>query len=139
MKYFFAFLLTFNSHLFAANEVWEYQIEGEGWRSVVVATRTVNDMGEDFVVLEPKDGGWNYKDLFEKPDRHLSRYLIGKFTLQSVLDKNIIITDHNMFLRIDWKSDAGGVWVSWDLRSLPTENGHADFIAMRDALKRLSY
>lgn len=129
-------MLTLNIQIFAGDEIWKYRIENERFADdIIVATRTVNGTNEDFVVLEPQDGGWNYKDLFEKPNTILSRFLIGKFTLQSKNNSKKIIENHSMHLAFDWVNAAKGHLKIDDLRSLPYQNEYEKFVLMHATLK----
>ena len=65
----------------------------------------------------------------------MSKFLIGKFTLQSIEKNNRIITAHHMYLTFEWEFNAKGVLVPGSLRSFPYQNEHENFVLMRDTSK----
>lgn len=132
MRYFFATLLILNINILAAAEVWHYRIENDRFNDDrIIATRKVNLNSEDFEVLEPENGYCSFRDFLEKPKRAVSKFLIGKFTLQSRSDSSAVILDHLMCVTFDW-INKNGILVSSSLRSVPyqneNENEHENFV-----------
>jgi hypothetical protein len=124
MRYFFATLLILNINILAAAEVWHYRIENDRFNDDrIIATRTVKRNSEDFVVLEPENGYCSFKDFFQAPKTALSKFLIGKFTLQSRSDSSAVISSHFMCVTFDWINE-NGILVPSSLRSVPYQNEH---------------